>query len=484
MTVMRRYFFILLLCSSSMMAQDINFDFQAFRKGMLENYSEYRENVLSDYAKYLQGVWDKYEEFKGDKRDKNPKPEIIPQIENIPKSPQILPQPDSKPFNKPTITPQQPTAPTPYVPITPSSSATKTIYFYGMKIMVATCKVYHLESFGNKDIAKTWENYANDKAMKNIIQSLSTIAKQYGLNDWFTFELIRTYSEALTHNTEERIVLQHFLLVYMGYDIRIANSGTELLLLVPFCQQVYERNYLIIDSRKYYIFHSNPYEHSANSNAIYTCRLPQKQNIGKTLDLTIRYKSLGIKSNTTHNFNVTDGSINLIGTVDIGTMEAIRHYPQIDIPYYAMSKVIPYLHQELLTQMRMQIQGLTEREAVSKILHFIQYAFKYATDEEQHGYEKPYFIEENFYYPKNDCEDRATLFAFFVHNLLGLDVHLIHYPGHECTAVSFSTPLATGDYYTYKGKEFYICDPTYIGANIGQCMPKFKHVKPIVEQWY
>ena len=133
---MRKYLFLLFMCSSSLMAQDINSDFQAFRKGMLENYSEYRENVLSDYAKYLQGVWDKYEEFKGDKRDKNPKPEIIPQIENIPKSPQILPQPDSKPFNKPTITPQQPTAPTPYVPITPSSSATKTIYFFSIKVHI------------------------------------------------------------------------------------------------------------------------------------------------------------------------------------------------------------------------------------------------------------------------------------------------------------------------------------------------------------
>lgn len=481
---MRKYLFLLFMCPSSLMAQDINSDFQAFRKGMLENYSEYRENVLSDYAKYLQGIWDKYEEFKGVKRDEKPKPNQIPQTENIPKKPQILPQPDSKPFGKPAITPQQPTAPTPYVPVIPPSSATRTMSFYGMNVMVATCKVYHLSGYSNNDIAKTWDNYANDGGMKNVILSLSTIAKQYGLNDWFTFELTRTYSEAMAPNMEERIVLQHFLLVSMGYDVRIANSETELLLLVPFSQQVYERNYLVINSRKYYIFHGNPYEHPVNSNAIYTCRLPQDQYLGKNLDLTIRNKRLGIKSNMKHTFNVSDGSINLTGAVDIGMMEAIRHYPQMDTPYYAMSEITPYLHQELLTQMRIQIQGLAEREAVSKILHFIQYAFKYATDEEQHGYEKPYFIEENFYYPKNDCEDRAILFAFFAHNLLGLDVHLIHYPGHECTAVSFSNPPINGDYYTYKGKRFYICDPTYIGAGIGQCMLAFKNVKPIVEQWY
>lgn len=32
---MRKYFFILLLCSSSMMAQNTNSDYQAFRKGVL-----------------------------------------------------------------------------------------------------------------------------------------------------------------------------------------------------------------------------------------------------------------------------------------------------------------------------------------------------------------------------------------------------------------------------------------------------------------
>lgn len=110
----------------------------------------------------------------------------------------------------------------------------------------------------------------------------------------------------------------------------------------------------------------------------------------------------------------------LQGSVDAGTMEAIRHYPQTDIPFYAMSTIDSNFHQSLLAQVNEQIRGCSEKEAVARILHFVQYAFDYATDGEQHGYEKPYFIEENFYYPKNDCEDRAILFAFLVRNVLGL----------------------------------------------------------------
>ena len=93
------------------------------------------------------------------------------------------------------------------------------------------------------------------------------------------------------------------------------------------------------------------------------------------------------------------------------------------------------------------------------------------------------FIEENFYYPKNDCEDRAIFYAFLIRNLLGLDVHLVHFPGHECTAVCFGTENVIGSGYRYEGKTYIICDPTYIGANIGQCMPQYEDVEPKVELW-
>ena len=269
----------------------------------------------------------------------------------------------------------------------------------------------------------------------------------------------------------------------MGYDIRLSSCGNQLLLLVPFNQQVYERSYLFIDGKKYYVFYDDSTSKVQNAG-IYTCRLPNETDKGRNIDLTIRGGNIGIKTGVAHRFSMSDGKISLQGSVDEGTMEAIRRYPQIDIPFYAMSTIDSNFHRSLLTQVKEQMQGCSEKESVYRILHFVQYAFDYATDGEQHGYEKPYFIEENFYYPKNDCEDRAILFAFLVRNVLGLDVHLVQYPGHECTAVNFTTSQMNGDGYMYKGKAFYICDPTFIGASIGQCMPDYRNVKPIVEQWY
>ena len=477
MTVMRKYFFILLLCSSSMMAQNTYSDYQAFRKGVLGSYDSFRETILENYAEYLQGVWDEYEQFRGIRRNKKPKPSIAPKADV---KPQDVTPIQSDPEVKPTMQPVPTDDPIPVKPIAPSTLPNMSFSFYGMKLSTVLCHVQTVKGVEHQAIAKAWDAYRQDRVMKDIIRSLQSLAMMYGLNDWFTFELVRNYTEASCKNSASKIVLQHFLLVNMGYDVRLASCGNQLLLLVPFTQQVYERSYLVIDGKKYYVFDDHSTSKIQNAG-VYTCRLPNETDKGRNIDLTIRGGNIGIKTGVAHRFSMSDGKISLQGFVDEGTMEAIRHYPQMDIPFYAISTIDANFHQSLLAQVSEQIRGCSEKESVSKILHFVQYAFGYATDGEQHGYEKPYFIEENFYYPKNDCEDRAILFAFLVRNVLGLDVHLVQYPGHECTAVNFSTSQMNGDGYMYKGKAFYICDPTYIGASIGQCMPNYRNVKPIVE---
>lgn len=477
---MRKYFFILLLCSSSMMAQNTNSDYQAFRKRVLDNYGSFRKTVLENYAKYLQGVWDEYEQFKGIKRDHEPKPSIAPKADV---KPQDVTPVQSEPEVKPTIQPTPTDNPISVEPIAPSALPNMSFSFYGMKLSAVLCHAQTIDGIEHQAIAKVWNAYRQDRMMKDVIRSLQSLSMAYGLNDWFTFELVRNYTESTCKNLASKIVLQHFLLVNMGYDIRLSSCGNQLLLLVPFNQQVYERSYLFIDGKKYYVFYDDSTSKVQNAG-IYTCRLPNETDKGRNIDLTIRGGNIGIKTGVAHRFSMSDGKISLQGSVDEGTMEAIRRYPQMDIPFYAMSTIDSNFHRSLLTQVKEQIQGCSEKESVYRILHFVQYAFDYATDGEQHGYEKPYFIEENFYYPKNDCEDRAILFAFLVRNVLGLDVHLVQYPGHECTAVNFTTSQMNGDGYMYKGKAFYICDPTFIGASIGQCMPDYRNVKPIVEQWY
>lgn len=61
-------------------------------------------------------------------------------------------------------------------------------------------------------------------------------------------------------------------------------------------------------------------------------------------------------------------------------------------------------------------------------------------------------------------------------DLLGLDVALVYYPGHLATAVCFTEDVA-GDSMMIDGRNFTVCDPTYIGAPVGSQMPDLDYGK-------
>jgi hypothetical protein len=126
--------------------------------------------------------------------------------------------------------------------------------------------------------------------------------------------------------------------------------------------------------------------------------------------------------------------------------------------------------------LRNQIVGKSEQDAANLLLNFVQFAFQYKIDEEQFGYERPLFADETFFYPFSDCEDRAILYSVLVRELLGLEVVLLHYPGHLATAVHFNEAVQ-GDYLMIDGRKFLVCDPTYIGAPIGITMEEYKQTQ-------
>ena len=120
-------------------------------------------------------------------------------------------------------------------------------------------------------------------------------------------------------------------------------------------------------------------------------------------------------------------------------------------------------------------------EATNILLNFVQTAFDYKTDDDQFGYEKYFYPEESFAYPYCDCEDRSALFAWLVRQYLEMPVIGLQYPGHVATAVCLGEDVnISGEAFVYGGKKYYVCDPTYINANVGQEMPQFKNVTPIV----
>jgi hypothetical protein len=87
--------------------------------------------------------------------------------------------------------------------------------------------------------------------------------------------------------------------------------------------------------------------------------------------------------------------------------------------------------------------------------------------------------DEILSYPYSACADRSVLFAYLVRELLAVPVIGLVYPNHMCTAVLDRSGLP-GDHVRAGDASYIICDPTYINADHGMCMPQFKGVTPTV----
>lgn len=467
---------------STLMAQDFD-TFKQERERMIADYNGFRNDIISNYAHFLGEVWERYKAFRGEKRFPDNKPSV-PQKANdgnagqksVPKdiAPQApipkTPEPDPSPIGK-----DMPTAIDPL--------AEKVAFpFYGIKMKATKIKVSHLASVSEKDISECWARMQDNRVYDKAVPSLKLLAKGAELSDWLVFILVRHYADAVCPNDPNTaITLSHYLLVNMGFDIRLARTGNELVLLVPFEQMVYSRSYLEFNGRKYFVFFYNTRATNENIGGISTCAIPSGTKLGKSINLTLTAPQISIGKSTP--FELHANGITVNGSIDDVAKNIGKDFPQTDIPVYAASCLDRKFRTQLIAQIKEQVSNMSQKDAANAILRFIQLAFKYKTDGEQFGYEKAFFVEENFIYPANDCEDRAILFAFLVRNILHLDVHLLYYPGHEATAVAFTDNGINGDGYMYKGKRFTICDPTYIMASIGQCMPQYRDVKPRIQLW-
>ena len=65
------------------------------------------------------------------------------------------------------------------------------------------------------------------------------------------------------------------------------------------------------------------------------------------------------------------------------------------------------------------------------------------------------------------------LLAQMIRVTLGLDTLILDFDNHVALGVCTKTKIK-GDYLTYNGKTYYVCDPTYIGSTIGMMIPQYK----------
>lgn len=480
-----------IIWSAAALAQDNRKSFEEFRKEILSGYSDFRKTILDHYADFLNGEWHEYESLNGERRDKTPKPSRVPSVEpskaSVP-SPEVSvpvrPVTPSSANDKPAANlPERPGRPA--VSESPSEPGEESFEFFGLPMSLPHIDFnisYRLSS--PSDYASQWK--ALDKAgiAKRLMPSIKRLAEQTGLNDYLTYELVKAYIDAgfPQADNSSRFSVVHYLLANLGYDARIAMSGGGApILLLPFNQTIYARNYMMIGSDKYYVFAPDGYDYSRLAGeGIRTCALPKDADKGNKFDLVLGELKIPVSPKS---FSYEYGPLRLTGEVNENLMPILYRYPQMPIADYAVSCPDPGLRRRLVEQVKSGIGSLDGDEGVEALLGFMHNVFDYATDQEFHGFEKPYFLEETLYYPKNDCEDRAIFYTYFLWNALGREAQLVSFPGHEAATVRLDKPV-NGTAYNSSGKTYYISDPTFIGSHTGMVMPVYRLETPKVDYTY
>lgn len=331
------------------------------------------------------------------------------------------------------------------------------------------------KSVREEKLSQIWKQLTNSP-YELMLYQMVRYGHQYQLNDWaFALMIHKTAKKIYLNDKNAQTFFTYFFLTKAGYATGICYEDNKLYLMLPTAQRIYGTTFLSGKDYKYYIFdlsygqadvkHAKVFNYAyPESDRIFNFEFYQVPNLGDdyhTRRLEFDYEgkaySLEVKANK-----------NLI--------QFYRNYPFVDLNIPLSTPLSNEAYASVIPQLRKWMRGMDEEEGVNFLLQFVQSAFSYQSDEDQFKGENYLFAEETLFYPYSDCEDRTVLFAFLVKEILDLDVLGLIFPGHAATAVNFSRDI-DGDFITWKGQKYVICDPTYIGATLGRSIPDLRKDK-------
>ena len=487
-----------MLLTSVSNAQDPQQTFADFLGKAAKDFQDFNQSAHQSFFDALAGMWTEFRVFSGYEVPSRPGPKDIPvapedakpETEEIPTAPAPVPEPAQTPVPAPepvpTPAPEQKPVPTPAPVTTPASPAPaiplSKISFYGIEIPIPARQDFASgmpslpKDFKSPDIVAFWKDLEEGGASTvmngKIIPALAKIASDNDLSEWTFFKLVQAFSKTYWTNSSEQAIVCTSVMNRFGFDVRLANVGNRLTVMIPARQTIYGHPYIEVDGKPFYLVDKEPVEE------LRTCSEPYSDK-QVAVDMDLLGSDLIFRQAPSHTVSKEMKSFG--GTLTLPLEDArlyfYQDYPLVDIACYSHEVADPAFLEALMAQLA-PLKDLDQIAAVRYILHAIQRDFDYATDREQFGHEKPFFVAENFVYPKNDCEDRAILMSFLVRNLIGLDAVLLEYPEHLAMAVEFPEEAKVPGAYVYsEGKKYVVCDPTYIGADIGMVMPCYKDVE-------
>ena len=467
-----RFSVVLFACSVMLHAETFN----EFRKNQLQAYSKFKDERDKAFEKYLKTQWEAYKKFVSPALYEKPKPVTIPKAEPKP-VPKVGPKVLIKVPKK--VTPPQPKLPKEVAAKHPQqvmkNATALNINFFGTALHIYVAKQIQKAKFyptNQKGITNYFDTVATAD-YNSLIKQIKEIKKSMQLNDWGVYLLVDAIGKKLYKYDDEANLFSWFVFNKLGYAVKVGLANGRVVTMFYSKRIIYSTPNFKFGSKRFYVLslrnqsaptsvysYKQNYPGATKAFDLSLAKLPAFAPVYKTKHL--RFTHEGKKYEVSYKYNQ-----NLI--------DFFATYPQADYAAFFNAAVDPVTYASIAASLRKYINDKRAAEAMNIVLHFVQTAFAYETDQKQFGREKVMFAEETLYYKASDCEDRAVLYAFLTKELFSVPVLGVKYPNHMATALY--VPL-NGDKIKVKGKEFVIADPTYIHATIGEAMPQFKGKMP------
>ncbi|MDD3285949.1 MAG: hypothetical protein PHI14_00445 [Bacteroidales bacterium] len=480
---MKRAFilFVSIFICSNIYSQ-VEDDFETYNKNVKKGWENYSKKVESDwktyndscnkaYTKYLEQTW---KDFKLNKDERNFKPMPKPPVYDttIPKPIPPTPLPVKSLPDKP-----EPNPPTPIPPIEPNPSPapqnTITTMFFGSEINLnkMSFKQKHLTDVSNKSIANYW-TFLSSLKYNEWLEEIVRIKIELNLNDWAMYQLLEKVFKAYfsNGNENETVIFSIFTLNQLGYQAKIGRSNNSLVPLITSQNKLINTSTFTNGKNTYYVINSK----HKNLSSVQSCGIDY-DNAKNVLNFT--FNTIPFFSDNVITKNLKFGKNIYLLKYNKNLIDFYSTYPCMDFSLYLNASMDKISLESIEKELASGIKGKTQEEQINILLHFVQNAFDYKTDDAQYGCEKWNLAEETIASAYSDCDDRAIFFAQLVKRLTRMNVVLIYYPGyHLATAVKFDNARTNGDYIMVDNVKYLICDPTYTNANFGVSMPQLRNI--------
>jgi hypothetical protein len=457
-----------------------------------------REAQNRDFALLLAGKWIEREVTEAPPVLEKPKPETPPTVPDekpdaAPVEPMPLPEVESvpEPERSPEEKPQEP-KPADQLDDAPKQEDT---YRAQLERALQGASIVPSKFYGNatwlpaftepwpscaepmnaSTIAAYWKK-CSELSTDRYLAYFSVQRQMLQLSDWGMLSLVNHWSNQEFNDDTQATLFKWYMLVQLGYDVRLMYNERGAKLAYPFRQKFYGLSYIEMNGKSYFLLDDK------QEGSFYTY---DGSHAGATQVLTLQQNPSALfpDDEQLRSFDFSFEGKNYHIEIPFNRYRA-KYYesiPQTELDFYFAESGASDFASSCNEHLRKAVDSFpTQREQIRFLYALVCSGIPYATDQEQFGYEKFCMPEEALGYAMADCEDRTFLLNYLVHTFTSAATIGLNYPGHVAMAVALDDVHPEDARFNYKNRTYVYCDPTYIGADVGMMPEVYRGEQPEV----